>query len=124
MNLSLMYQESQQHQAALNCLYEALNRNIEIFGPNHVKVGITYQAIALSHFEIDDLKRAIEYQEKCAKILSESLKPDDMRIKEANAHLAKFKKTLEEKQKSQAVKNMNTGDGIDYFSMSGNIKLI
>ena len=47
-----------------------------------------------------------------------------MRIKEANAHLAKFKKTLEEKQKSQAVKNMNTGDGIDYFSMSGNIKLI
>lgn len=70
MNLSLMYQESQQHQAALNCLYEALDRNITVFGPNHVKVAITYQAIALSHFEIDDLKRAVEYQERSFNILS------------------------------------------------------
>jgi len=111
MNLSLMYQESQQHQAALNCLYEALDRNIAIFGSNHVKVGITYQAIALSHFEIDDMKRAIEYQEKCLKILSESLKPEDVRVKEAANHLAKFKKTLEDKQKSQAIKNVNNAEG-------------
>ena len=106
-----MYQESQQHQAALNCLYEALERNIAIFGPTHVKVGITYQAIALSHFEIDDIKRAIEYQEKCFSILSESLKPDDVRVKEANNHLAKFKKTLVDKQKSQASKNVNISEG-------------
>lgn len=111
MNLSLMYQESQQQQAALNCLYEALNRNIAIFGSNHVKVGITYQAIALSHFEIDDIKRAIEYQEKCLSILSESLKPDDARFVEATSHLQKFKKTLLEKQKNQAIKNVNIGEG-------------
>ena len=106
-----MYQESQQHQAALNCLYEALDRNIAIFGSNHAKVGITYQAIALSHFEIDDIKRAIEYQEKCCSILAETLKPDDARVKEANAHLAKFKKTLVDKQKNQAAKNINVGEG-------------
>lgn len=111
MNLSLMYQENQQHQAALNCLYEALDRNIAIFGPNHVKVGITYQAIALSHFEIDDLKRSIEYQEKCCAILAESLKPDDPRALDAAAHLLKFKKTLQEKQKSQSTKNVASGEG-------------
>lgn len=115
MNLSLMYQESQQHQAALNCLYEALDRNIAIFGPNHAKVGITYQAIALSHYEIDDLKRSIEYQEKCCSILSETLKPEDPRVKDAAAHLAKFKKTLQEKQKSQTSKNVATGEGFFWF---------
>ncbi len=69
MNLSLMYQENKQQQAALSCLFEALDRNITVFGQNHAKVAMTYQAIALSHLEIDDLKRAVEYQEKCCDIL-------------------------------------------------------
>lgn len=123
MNLSLMYQESQQHQAALNCLYEALDRNITVFGPNHVKVAITYQAIALSHFEIDDLKRAVEYQERCCNILAsvkiyfiflfnlyiiiiQQVNAEDPRLKESNIYLQKFKKSLTEKQKNQNNKNV------------------
>ena len=66
--VELIYQENKQHQSALSCLFEALERNKHIFGPDHNKVAGCFQAIAITHFEIDDIKKAIEYQEKCVSI--------------------------------------------------------
>ena len=58
MNLALIYQENKQYQAALSCLFEALQRNKKLFGMEHIKVAWCYQAIALTHYEIDDFKKA------------------------------------------------------------------
>lgn len=51
-NLSLMYQDSDQNQIAIKCLFEALDRNIFTYGKDHIKVANCYQAIAFAHFEI------------------------------------------------------------------------
>ncbi|EGR32795.1 hypothetical protein IMG5_070770 [Ichthyophthirius multifiliis] len=69
MNLSLMLQENQQYQASLSCLFELLERSINIFGKYHGKTAQIYQQIAMTHYYIEDLKQAVEYQQKSVDIL-------------------------------------------------------
>lgn len=64
-----MYQDIEQHQSAIESFFEALYRNIELFGKEHMQVAGCYQAIALAHFHIQDFKQALSYQQECHKIL-------------------------------------------------------
>ena len=63
----MIYQQSSQFQPALDCLLESVELTKQIFGGEDLRSAGIYQAIAMVHFEIEDGKRAIEYQEKsCA----------------------------------------------------------
>jgi hypothetical protein len=57
----MIYQQSSQFQPALDCLLESNELTKKIFGENDLRSAGIYQAIAMVHFEIDDVKRAIEY---------------------------------------------------------------
>mgnify|MGYP001950386390 CR=1 FL=1 len=68
-NLALMYQDADKQQSAINCLFEALERNSLMYGAESIKVANSYQSLALAHFDIHDFKKAIEFQEKGLSIL-------------------------------------------------------
>jgi len=53
----------------LSCLFEALDRSITVYGKDHMKIAGCYQAVALAHYDIDDIKKALEYQQNCVRIL-------------------------------------------------------
>jgi protein TIF31 len=80
-NLGLMYQDVDNHQAAIDCFFEALYRNIHLFGDKHMNVASCYQAIALAHNNIGDYRKALEYQEKAHKILVQIYPENDPYIK-------------------------------------------
>lgn len=40
-----------------------------MYGKDHIKIAGCYQAVALAHYDIDDIMKAIEYQQKCVAIL-------------------------------------------------------
>lgn len=58
-NLSLLYSETGQHQAALNSLFEALDRCENLYSKptnsSALKIAGYYQAIALEHSELGDV---------------------------------------------------------------------
>lgn len=53
----------------MSCLFEALDRSITVYGKDHMKIAGCYQAVALAHYDIDDIKKALEYQQNCVRIL-------------------------------------------------------
>jgi len=60
-NLANIFQQKQQHQLALSCLFENLERSINIYGQNHFLITYIYNHIVNVHKEIGDLKKALEY---------------------------------------------------------------
>eukprot|EP01017_Pseudomicrothorax_dubius_P035950 TRINITY_DN5103_c0_g2_i1.p1 TRINITY_DN5103_c0_g2~~TRINITY_DN5103_c0_g2_i1.p1 ORF type:complete len:334 (+),score=121.84 TRINITY_DN5103_c0_g2_i1:47-1003(+) len=103
-NLALIFQENEQYQTAIGCLYEALDRTIALHGPDHPKTVNLYQGLGTAHFELEDFKKAIEFQEKSVKILTRFCAPNDIRLQEAQAILLRFQKVVQEKQKAEQVK--------------------
>ncbi|CAD8136560.1 unnamed protein product [Paramecium pentaurelia] len=115
-NLSLLYSESGQHQSALNCLFEGLEKCESLFKSfqgtetQQYKLRISgyYSAIALEHGEIGDFQKAVEFQERASDLLKRTLKPEDTRVKEAEALLANLKKALNEKRKDTQQSNLDS----------------
>ncbi|EAR84624.2 translation initiation factor, putative (macronuclear) [Tetrahymena thermophila SB210] len=122
MNLSLMFQENEQHQASLSCLFEALDRSITVYGKDHIKIAGCYQAVALAHYDIDDIKKAIEYQQKCVAILKLNLDAEDPRVKEALLFQHKFEKTLADKKKGQTTQPIKDVNNMRQFGTNKTVK--
>lgn len=96
-NLALMYQDMEKSQAAINCLFEALDRNILMYQSDSVKVAQTYQHLALAHLDVNDYVKAIEFQKKCLAIMKRGLPAEDLRIRDAEIVFEKINKSVEER---------------------------
>ncbi len=64
-----MYQEMGQNDFAIDCLKEALNRSVLMYGANSVRASNSYQTLAMQYFDNDDFKNALDYQDKSISIL-------------------------------------------------------
>ena len=96
-SLAHMYKEANKQQSAINCLFEYLERNSMVYGAMSIKVAYSYQCLSLAHYEINDQRQAIEFEEKSLEIFKALLKPDDSRIKDSERFLEKMKKCLQER---------------------------
>lgn len=99
-NLSLLYSETGQHQAALNCLFEALDRCEAVHPAAPAKHAGYHQAIALEHSELGDLQKAVEYQGRAVALFRRAFSATDFRVLEAEKLLDGLAKALAEKRKS------------------------
>lgn len=93
LNLGLMYQDFEHYQASIDCFMEALYRNIGIFGEKHLQVVSCYQAIAHGYYQIQDFRKALEFQEKAHKVIKEmgtSEQIDESYVKSSKAQLDHF----------------------------------
>lgn len=92
LNLGLMYQDFEHYQAAIDCFLESLYRNIALFGEKHLQVVSCYQAIAHAHYQLADYRKALDFQEKAHKALSQLPDVDETYVKSSKAQMDHFMK--------------------------------
>lgn len=103
LNLGLMYQDFEHFQAAIDCFLESLYRNIALFGEKHLQVVSCYQAIAHAHYQLADYRKALDFQEKAHKALTQMGDVDEQYLKSSKAQMDHFMKlsVIAEKVKTQ-----------------------
>jgi len=104
-NLALMYQDIEKQQPAINCLFEALERNVLMYGAESFKVANSYQSLSLAHFDIGDYKKSVEFQQKSVALLKKVLSPEDPRARDAEIILDKIQKSIAERNTSASFQN-------------------
>ena len=55
---------------ALDSFFEALYRFIDLLGDESIQIASCYSAIAVTYFHLDELRTALDYQEKSHAILT------------------------------------------------------
>jgi len=104
-NLALMYQDIEKQQPAINCLFEAHERNVLMYGADSLKVANSYQSLALAHFDINDFKKAVEFQQKSVSVLKNVLPEEDPRVKDAETILEKIQVSIAHRNTQSAIQN-------------------
>lgn len=90
LNLGLMYQDFEHFQAAIDCFLESLYRNIALFGEKHLQVVSCYQAIAHAHYQLADYRKALDFQGKAHKALTQIPDIDQQYIVSSKAQMDHF----------------------------------
>ncbi len=62
MNLSTVYEIQKKYPEAIISLVQGLNIVKNIYGEEHIHLGIFYAALASLHFEIPDIRKSIQFQ--------------------------------------------------------------
>jgi len=107
-NLALMYQDIEKQQPAINCLFEAHERNVLMYGADSLKVANSYQSLALAHFDINDFKKAVEFQQKSVSVLKNVLREEDPRVKDAETILEKIQLSIAHRNTQSAIQSEAT----------------
>jgi tetratricopeptide (TPR) repeat protein len=80
MHLSAVYQECAQYQLAILTLMDTVNGVIRVYGRNNVNTAVCYQALAALHYDINDLRQTIEFQDMAVEIFKLLLRENDGRL--------------------------------------------
>lgn len=74
--MGMMYQDAQKYDLAIESFKEATQRNIELYGHDHLQVNNCYQAIAHAYYQQENFRLALEYQEKSHAVLKKLMPAD------------------------------------------------
>ena len=56
---------------SIECLLEASDLITKVFGPNNLRQASIFQAIAMVHLDIEDHRKAVEYQKKACELYNQ-----------------------------------------------------
>jgi len=74
LHLAAVFQECAQYQLAILTLMDTIDCVCRVYGRNNVNTAVCYQALASLHYEINDLRQTIEFQELAVGIFRAVLK--------------------------------------------------
>lgn len=98
LHLAAVFQECAQYQLAILTLMDTIDGVTRVYGNKNVNTAVCYQALASLHYEINDLRQTIEFQELAVSIFRETLNEHDGRLTEASNNLTKYKELLNNKR--------------------------
>lgn len=74
LHLAAVFQECAQYQLAILTLMDTLDGVIKVYGRNNANTAVCYQALASLHYDINDLRQTIEFQELAVGVFRTVLK--------------------------------------------------
>ena len=87
LNLGLMYQEVDQAQATLECYNNSLQQNMHMYSEENIQTASSFQALAQSHFKLQDGRKGLAAQEKAVQLLQKILPAEANYVKQAKGQL-------------------------------------
>jgi tetratricopeptide (TPR) repeat protein len=113
LNLGMMYQEVENHEAAVDALIQYANQTTYMFGENHIQTAQSNSALAQAYYRVQEFRKALQVQTKAYNVFKAILPEDNPYLKNAKDNLdiflqlsVQFERAKTEKARTIGINNV------------------